>query len=619
MNWGWNATTAIAKFIKDYNYPALVVCCRQEEWQQAQAAEVQETQFGLNGAVYLEPLTDRQIQSYLQQVKRPRLWAHIQSSDLQALLPDGDDCKKDGEIPGLRSPLLLNMLLVAYKDGQVIRSQSELFQAYIKEQFVRSGKSKYTEAQTRRYLVWLARQLKAEKTTEFEIENLQPSWLENSWYLYIYRLITGLIAGLIFGLFSGLIFGLFNGLIGGLITELTAGLIFGLINGSTGNFDEIFTTNKFYLSSKKIRQGIFYGMITGSFYGSILGLFYGIITGLIHNTINELIIWLFYGIAFGLFSGAILGLILGIFPKLKNNDIYNKRQPNEGMWNASKGFIIINIVSFSAGVLLFTLPQLVVGQSVEWEKWIICCLSGGMFLGTFTLLQPIKHVILRLLLWANGSIPWNYAAFLDHANKLRLVQSMGGRYRFVHDLLREEMIGSTPPACRLASHVPEWIRFWFSCIGILVASLAGLGIKLVSPKLAQITMPILHTGEFVFFDEYSYLFINPQRYDLVTFQAGGSEDISHEWIIGLPGENIYSQDHQLLINGKPIDRPYTHFPPNYSIDKPFKVPAQSYFVMGKRIDEDGEIVPTGEVVHRERLINRCIWRLWPLQRFGAIK
>jgi predicted NACHT family NTPase len=59
------ATNAIAKFIKDYNYPAMVVCCRQEEWQQAQAAEAQETQFGLNGAVYLEPLTDEQIQSYL--------------------------------------------------------------------------------------------------------------------------------------------------------------------------------------------------------------------------------------------------------------------------------------------------------------------------------------------------------------------------------------------------------------------------------------------------------------------------------------------------------------------------------------------------------------------------
>jgi NACHT domain len=127
------ATTAIAKFIQDYNYPAMVVCCRQEEWRQAQELqESQEKQFGLTGSVYLEPLTDAQIQSYLQQVKRPGLWKQIQSSDLQALLPDLDSCQKDGEVPGLRSPLLLNMLLVAYKDGQAIRSQSELFQAYIK-------------------------------------------------------------------------------------------------------------------------------------------------------------------------------------------------------------------------------------------------------------------------------------------------------------------------------------------------------------------------------------------------------------------------------------------------------------------------------------------------------
>jgi GTPase SAR1 family protein len=290
------ATNAIAKFITDNDYPAMAVCCRQEEWQQAQAKEPQEKQFGLNGAVYLEPLTDEQIQVYLQQVQRPRLWEHIQSSaDLKKLLPNWDTCKKDGEIPGLRSPLLLNMLLVAHKEGQPIHSKSELFQAYIKEQFIRSGKSKYTEAQTRRYLTWLARQLKAEGTTEFEIESLQPSWLKHTWQLWLHQLISGLVYGLVFGLFGGLAFGLFGGLAFRLFGGLAFGLVFGL--ALIGNHPKIY-------SSGFSARGIIQSLIGGLVFGIMLGIMLGLIGEAIARVIN--------GVTFGLIDGVTFGLVAGL-------------------------------------------------------------------------------------------------------------------------------------------------------------------------------------------------------------------------------------------------------------------------------------------------------------------
>ncbi len=37
----------------------------------------------------------------------------------------------------------------------------------------------------------------------------------------------------------------------------------------------------------------------------------------------------------------------------------------------------------------------------------------------------------------NRSIPWNYAKFLEYAANLRFIQRVGGRYRFMHDLLRK--------------------------------------------------------------------------------------------------------------------------------------------------------------------------------------
>ena len=56
----------------------------------------------------------------------------------------------------------------------------------------------------------------------------------------------------------------------------------------------------------------------------------------------------------------------------------------------------------------------------------------------YGLLAFIQHCILRFFLWyVEKNIPWNYAKFLDHAVKQRFIQRVGGRYRFMHDLLRK--------------------------------------------------------------------------------------------------------------------------------------------------------------------------------------
>lgn len=49
----------------------------------------------------------------------------------------------------------------------------------------------------------------------------------------------------------------------------------------------------------------------------------------------------------------------------------------------------------------------------------------------------IQHFVLRLILYCNGHIPWNYARFLDYATDRLFLQRVGGGYRFMHDLLRQ--------------------------------------------------------------------------------------------------------------------------------------------------------------------------------------
>ncbi len=49
----------------------------------------------------------------------------------------------------------------------------------------------------------------------------------------------------------------------------------------------------------------------------------------------------------------------------------------------------------------------------------------------------IKHLTLRLILYFNGYIPWNYARFLDYCTERMFLQRVGGRYRFIHKMLQD--------------------------------------------------------------------------------------------------------------------------------------------------------------------------------------
>ena len=138
------------------------------------------------------------------------------------------------------------------------------------------------------------------------------------------------------------------------------------------------------------RNGIFVGLIGGLTYGLILWLIYGVIGGLIHLEMVRQI----HG-EFGLPIGR-HNLFVTIFQM---------------------------IVSLIFGLIFGLALGLILG--------LIFGVIGGLMTG-------IKYCILRLLLFKNGYIPWNYSLFLDHATQHRFIQRLGKRYRFMHDLLRKQ-------------------------------------------------------------------------------------------------------------------------------------------------------------------------------------
>ncbi len=166
-----------------------------------------------------------------------------------------------------------------------------------------------------------------------------------------------------------------------------------------------------------------------------------------------LTVWLHKGWIFGLSFGLIglLGFSLSVWltggrtiQKIKPEE---KQDPNQGIVNSLKNSLSVGLIDGMKVTVMMGLPTVLtigiikgwmVGLSYGIKVTLVCWLTYGMINALiYGSLAVIQHLILRLFLKGNGDIPWDYAKFLDHAVKHRFIQRVGGRYRFMHDLLRK--------------------------------------------------------------------------------------------------------------------------------------------------------------------------------------
>jgi hypothetical protein len=136
-----------------------------------------------------------------------------------------------------------------------------------------------------------------------------------------------------------------------------------------------------------------------------------------------------------------LNFMSGWLPEKKAENL----QPNQRIHDSFKRFL--------ATVIFLSLPQVIPLSSL----WIFMILNKTFWLydqrvvdflrilGFSTFFGLInggmacaKHFSMRFVLYAIAKvIPWNYARFLDYCVERRLLQRIGGRYRFLHRELLE--------------------------------------------------------------------------------------------------------------------------------------------------------------------------------------
>jgi hypothetical protein len=171
-------------------------------------------------------------------------------------------------------------------------------------------------------------------------------------------------------------------------------------------------------------------------------------------------------IAIACLAVGLLWLTLALPTGIELKPLEDKVLPNQGIRRSQRSFLlgfllnglrlllVVIEVGIAAGFLIrgaslgggATLEILVVLTlslaSLAFFVWIGFSAIAGFW--RYGGSACIRHLWLRIWLTRAGVLPWNCARFLNRATELRLMQRVGGRYRFIHRSFQEYLAQLTP-------------------------------------------------------------------------------------------------------------------------------------------------------------------------------
>ncbi len=479
---------AINAFRKDHGLVPLVICSRMDEY------EASGHKLRLAGALVLQPMTDAQVQAYLESCGEP-------AAALRQAIQEDEDLRSEA-----RNPAMLSIMRLAYQGVPPEALESEALdtleerrqhavQAYIQAQFDQPDRpARFSRSQIEVWLGWLARNMRQNRQAGFLLEQLQPAWLTAAWRRALYWLVSRAAAGIWLGLALGgtaEVAGTPAGRAGYVLAGFLSGGMLGAIDAARG-----FRRKS---AVQKLSPGLrlLYALMVGALSGLAFWLVFDRLLDIGMEAVRlsggailaygftawvsyrqdaaedirpaESLTWSWLQAAGGLPAGLLLGIIVAAAMG----------------WFFSRGNLLrvwlpFSIVYGSLIVLLFTAVAGLRGRAVEKNSYpnqgthlsarnalraglllgVMCAVLYGLVYGvlegallglrvfSFAILwyggfDVIKHYWLRLLLASQPvsggvSVPLNLTAFLDEAAALGLLQRVGGGYQFFNRLIREK-------------------------------------------------------------------------------------------------------------------------------------------------------------------------------------
>jgi hypothetical protein len=492
---------AINRFRHEHGLVSLVVCSRTADY------TVLATKLRLQGAVVIQPLSDEQIDAYLlaagDQLTSLRT-ALTNDTELRELAQSPLMLT----IMALAYQHAASEALPA--PGALEERRQRIFATYVDRMFKRRHiDTRYTPQQTLAWLAWLARGMQRQAQARFYLEHLQTSWLptarHRTQYATLDRMVTGLIGSACFGisgvLFSERVGGLPNGVLLGLIGAGVGGVALGLGGGldhkRTIAGMEIWARSRSAIVAALMCGSVFliaYGLLYSPWLGIVFGLLFSLGSGFLFNIVGELsfrpravtvietlrwsikgvlpvaligsLMWGIIGTLFlvvvhilgypgatigvsGVLGASVLGGLAGVLiGGMRQAHIEVKSRPNEGIWRSARSalfsaFTFAVCASIGAGLVFSALYGGQRGLVLGGIFGVNAGLVFGLILGGYACLS---HLVLRLILYQSGYIPWNYARFLDSCVERIFLRRVGGSYIFAHRLLMEYFATLDGPA-----------------------------------------------------------------------------------------------------------------------------------------------------------------------------
>ncbi len=174
----------------------------------------------------------------------------------------------------------------------------------------------------------------------------------------------------------------------------------------------------------------------------LFSIFLGLLGVLIFSLIFCLFFILFFVICFGPFVFVLGGINI-------ETSVKKTMFPNQGIWKSAKNIVVLSLLGVFLGVsftIPVMLPSVLMPVGIEQKPTLTMPELSFLTYIMLTMAIPlallaggacIKHVVLRIIFYFNGYIPWNYAFFLNYASDRIFLRKVGGSYIFIHRTLQE--------------------------------------------------------------------------------------------------------------------------------------------------------------------------------------
>ena len=437
----------------------IVVCSRIKDY------EALSNRLNVQSAIHLGLLTTGQIQRYLDSLGP-------QVTGLRELLATDTALQELAQ-----TPLMLNLMVMSYegvaitdlpKLNVVADRRQQLFNVYIQRMLKRrTACHYYSETNVNRWLIWLAQQMYEQSKTIFLIEEIQYSWLKTTAQRNAYHWVIKGGIGLVYGLVIGINYSLVSNFKAGILAGVISGIIVSLLFKIGGRPIDICVDALMFASPAVFLAGfeipllsLLFGILYGSG-GAIAGrvaqaevkpvetLRWSLKSYLAKGKFDWAI-WIFTVFAvvvLAIFTwfyfmntlGIILGLMIGILAFLitgftRGVEVENKTIPNQGIFLSAIYTCPFILIGGVLGGFFYGLGENIV---IRLTRVFLIGFLFGMVGGGGAGIACVKHFILRLSLWSDRKIPWNYAQFLNFAAEHILLRKVGGGYIFIHRSLME--------------------------------------------------------------------------------------------------------------------------------------------------------------------------------------